>query len=136
MGAENPFSSFNYLINLSVQFGPANPFGGFQEVLGLTHAYMKIPGVHKTGDVTLKRGVVNTSSLWNWITQARGGGSALRHNAIIVLRDETGNPVQSWKLSGASPKKYTGPTLSGKGNDVAMEELVLASESIELVPPY
>jgi phage tail-like protein len=121
---------------LSVQFGPANPLGGFQEVVGLTHAHIKIPGVHTVGDVTLKRGVVNLSSLWNWLTQARGGESAPRHNATIVLRDEAGNPVQRWKLSGASPKKYTGPALSGNGNDVAIEELVLASESIEIVPPY
>jgi len=136
VGAQNPFSSFNYLIHLSVQFGPANVLGGFQEVEGLTHAHMKIPGVHKTGDVTLKRGVVNSSSLWNWVTQARSGGSTLGHDVIIVLRDEAGNPVQRWKLSSASPKKYTGPTLSGKGDDVAMEELVLSAEGIELVPPY
>ena len=136
MGAQNPFSQFNYLINLSVQFGPANPLGGFQEVAGLTHAHTKIPGVHTVNDVTLKRGVVDSSSLWSWIVQARGEGSAIRHDVIIVLRNEAGNPVQGWKLSSARPKKYTGPTLGGHGGDVAMEELVLSAESIELLPPH
>ena len=136
MGTQNPFSQFNYLVNLSAQFGPANPIGGFQEVSGLAHFYLKITGVHKVGDVTLKRGVVDSSSLWNWITQARGSESAPRHNATIVLRNEAGNPVQTWKLNGASPVKYTGPTLSGHGNDVAIEELILSAESIDLVPPF
>ncbi len=29
----------------------------------------KIPGSHKVGDVTLKRGVVDSSDLWAWITE-------------------------------------------------------------------
>jgi phage tail-like protein len=136
MGKQSPFSLYNYQINLSIQFGPANTFGGFQEVSGLAHAYLKITGVHKVGDVTLKRGVVDTSSLWNWITQARGEESPIRHNATIVLRNEAGNPVQSWKLTNAKPRKYTGPALGGKGNDVAIEELILSAESIEIVPPH
>jgi len=133
---QNPYSSYNYLIKLSVQYGPSNPFGGFQEVSGVTHAFLKIRGVHTVGDVTLKRGVVNSSSLWNWITQARGEESPIRHNAVIVLRNEAGNPVESWKLSGAKPVKYTGPTLRGAGSDVAMEELTLSHEGIEIVQPY
>jgi phage tail-like protein len=136
MGMQNPYSSYNYQVNLSVQYGPSNPFGGFQEVSGLTHAYTRIAGVHKVGDVTLKRGVVDSSNLWNWITQVRDAGSSPRHDVVIILRNEAGRPVQSWKLSGAKPQKYTGPTLGGKGNDVAIEELTLSHEGIEIVPPY
>jgi len=135
METQRPYSSFSYLVNLSVQFGPANSLGGFQEVSGLTHV-SKIAGTHKLGDVTLKRGVVNSSSLWNWITQARNAGSSLRHDVVVTLRNEAGHPVQSWKLSNAKPVKYTGPTLGGKGNDVAMEELVLSAEGFEIVPPH
>jgi phage tail-like protein len=40
--------------------------------------------------------------------------------------------VQRWKLFRARPTKYTGPGLNGKGTDVAIEELVLASERIEI----
>ncbi len=39
--------------------------------------------------------------------------------------------AQAWKLSNARPLKYTGPTLSGVGGDVAVEELVLSCERIE-----
>ena len=46
------------------------------------------------------------------------------------LQDEARNgPVATWRLQGAMPLKYTGPTLVGKGGgDVAMEELVLSCE--------
>jgi phage tail-like protein len=50
---------------------------------------------------------------------------------VITLRDEAGSPVQSWKLRGVVPMKYTGPTLAAKGGgDVAMEELVLSAEEL------
>jgi hypothetical protein len=40
--------------------------------------------------------------------------------------------VQEWRLTNSRPIKYTGPSLNGKGTDVAIEELVLASERIDL----
>ena len=53
----------------------------------------------------------------------------------ISLLDETGKTkVQSWKLFGVVPLKYTGPTFAAKGGgDVAMEELVLSIEGLEFV---
>jgi phage tail-like protein len=41
-------------------------------------------------------------------------------------------PVMTWKLTNARPMKYTGATLNAKGTDVAMEELVLSCEKIEV----
>jgi phage tail-like protein len=95
----------------------------------------RLPGLQKVGDVTLKRGVVDSSSLSNWINSARGGGS-VRGHLIIVLRNQAGMPVKSWKLKNAAPLRYAGPTLAGKGTDVAIEELVLSIESIEIVPHH
>ena len=95
----------------------------------------RFPGSHKVGDVTLKRGVVDSSDLWAWITDTRTNGVAAQRDVIITLRDEAGNPVQKWKLRNVVPMKYTGPTLAGKGGgDVAMEELVLSAEGYEIAP--
>jgi phage tail-like protein len=91
--------------------------------------------VHKVGDVTLKRGIVNSKDLWAWITQARRFGTGAKREVVITLRDEAGRPVQSWTLRGVVPLKYTGPTLAAKGGgDVAMEELVLSAEGMEFAP--
>ena len=40
--------------------------------------------------------------------------------------------MQTWKLLRARIVKYTSGPLNGKGNDVAIEEIVLAYERLEL----
>ena len=142
-----PFSVFNYLVTLTSSGGPP-AFGGFFVVSGLPAvasvanfrgnggglSVIKIPGIHTVNDVTLKRGIVNSSEFGAWIAAARGTASA-RRTAVITLRDETGQPTLTWKLRSAVPLKYTGPTLAGRGGgDVAIEELTLTAEDIELSP--
>jgi phage tail-like protein len=143
-----PLPAYNYLVNLNGPRQPNQLLGGFSDVSGLeTDIHIseyrdgnepephvrKIPGSHKVGDVTLKRGVVDSSDLWAWITAARTTGVKAQRDVVITLQDEAGKPVQQWKLRKVVPMKYTGPTLAGKGGgDVAMEELVLAAEGYEI----
>ena len=140
----HPYGAFNFLVNVD----GGETFGGFSDVSGLgtditiaeyrngnekENHVRKIPGIHKVGDVTLKRGVIDSKSLWDWIKQTRTTGVAAQKNVVITLLDEAQSAVQSWKLRGVVPMKYTGPTLAAKGGgDVAMEELVLSAETIEL----
>ncbi len=146
-----PLPAYNYLVDLGAGArSPTQLLGGFSDVSGLeTDIHIseyrdgneaephvrKIPGSHKVGDVTLKRGVVNSMDLWAWITATRTTGVAAQRDVVITLLDESGTPVQQWKLRGVVPMKYTGPTLAGKGGgEVAMEELVLAAEGYEIIP--
>jgi len=142
-----PYGAFNFLVNLNGPVGATEPLGGFSDVSGLgteitaaeyrngnepENHVRKVPGVHKVSDVTLKRGIVNSTDLWAWINDVRRFGRSRQRDVVITLRDEAGTDVQSWTLRGAFPTKYTGPTLAAKGGgDVAMEELVIASENIE-----
>jgi phage tail-like protein len=145
-----PYPSYNYLVDLKGPRKPAQLLGGFSDVSGLetdihiseyrdgneTEPHVrKIPGSHKVGDVTLKRGVVDSSDLWAWIKKTRVSGVAAQVDVVITLRDEAAKPVQKWTLRNAVPMKYTGPTLAGKGaGEVAMEELVLSAEGFEIAP--
>jgi phage tail-like protein len=140
----HPYGAFNFLVNID----GGETFGGFSDVSGLgtditiaeyrngnekENHVRKVPGIHKVGDITLKRGVIDSKSLWDWIKQTRTTGVAAQKNVVITLLDEAQSAVQSWKLRGVVPMKYTGPTLAAKGGgDVAMEELVLSAEAIEL----
>ena len=145
-----PLPAYNFIVNLN---GPRNPnklLGGFSDVSGLeTDVHIseyrdgneaephvrKIPGSHKVGDVTLKRGVVDSSDLWAWITDLRKNGVTAQRTVTITLRDEKGQGIQTWTLRGVVPMKYTGPTLAGKGGgEVAMEELVLSAEGYDIGP--
>ena len=147
MPRETPYCNFNFLVDLkSDGVNPEEPLGGFSDVSGIgTEMTMseyrtgvdrenhvrKVPGVHKVSDVTLKRGIVNSADLWQWLADVRRNSTEAKREVKITMRDEAGNDVESWILRGAFPMKYTGPTLAGKGGgDVAMEELVLAADGI------
>ena len=145
-----PYPAYNYIVNLNGPRDPDKLLGGFSDVSGLeTDIHIseyrdgneaephvrKIPGSHKVGDITLKRGVVDSSDLWAWITDTRTNGIDAQRDVIVTLRDEAAKPVQKWTLRNVVPMKYTGPTLAGKGaGEVAMEELVLSAEGFEMGP--
>jgi phage tail-like protein len=144
MARQVPYGAFNFLVN----FAGSEAFGGFSDVSGLgseitvaeyrygndrENHVRKVPGVHKVADVTLKRGVIDSTSVWQWITETRTTGVLAKKDVSITLLDEARNPVQTWKLRNVIPMKYTGPTLAAKGGgDVAMEELVLSAEGLEV----
>lgn len=144
---ERPYSQFNYLVDLTQ--GTDTPQAGFQDVSGLgmditvaeyragnkkDNAPDKITTVYKVQDVTLKRGVIGSLDLYEWLDEVRNGSqNALRTVVITLQSEDRSTAAQQWKLTNARPIKYTGPSLSGKGTDVAIEELVLASERMELL---
>lgn len=143
---ETPYSSFNFVVNLGGR-DQNSPLGGFSDCSGLGTEFTvaeyrngnervnhvrKVPGIHKNSDVTLKRGVVNSEDLWQWINAVRQNGYPEKRDVVITMRDEAGNDVQKWTLFSAFPMKWTGPTFAAKGGgDVAMEELVLNPEGME-----
>ena len=139
-----PYGAFNF----TVSFDGSESFGGFSDVSGIGNEIAiaeyrfgndvenhvrKVAGVTKCDDVTLKRGILDSQTLFDWIDAARTQGPAAQKTVKITLQDEAQNPVQSWLLRGVVPMKYTGPTLAAKGGgDVAMEEIVLSAEKMEL----
>ena len=144
MDRQVPYGAFNFVVN----FAGSELFGGFSDVTGLgseitvaeyrygndlENHVRKIPGVHKVGDVTFKRGIIDSVPLWQWITETRTTGVNAQKDVSITLLDEARAPVQKWLLRNAIPMKYTGPALAAKGGgDVAMEELVLSAEALEV----
>jgi phage tail-like protein len=144
MARQVPYGAFNFIVN----FAGSEAFGGFSDVSGIgseitvaeyrygndkENHVRKVPGVHKVGDVTLKRGIINSDSVWQWIRDVRSNGVNGQKDVSITLLDEARNPVQTWMLRNVIPMKYTGPTLAAKGGgDVAMEELVLSAEGLEV----
>jgi phage tail-like protein len=139
-----PYGAFNFIVN----FDGGELFGGFSDVSGIgtevtvaeyrfgndkENHVRKVAGVHKVSDVTLKRGILNSRTLFDWIGAVRTKGPDAQKSVTITLLDEAQKPVQTWVLRGVVPMKYTGPTLAGKGGgDVAMEEVVLSAEAMEL----
>jgi len=133
----NPYLANNFEVDLGA--GPV----GFAEVSGLGYeiAYAEDttddPRRGRTGKVTarvtevsLKRGVTQDLSVWTWVRAAVDGGYEPR-TVTIRLLDAQRRPICAWVLHGARPSKWVGPILAAAGTSVAIEELVLAADSIE-----
>lgn len=93
---------------------------------------LKMPGLKKFSDVTLKKGVsISGSKLWDWLNQLKTG-TVQRKQVTIRLLDEGGVPVMTWTLSNAWPNKVSGTDLKAQGNDVAVEFIVLSHEGLSM----
>jgi phage tail-like protein len=142
-----PYTQFNFLVDLGT--GQTDgPEAGFQECSGISmtvdvieyrngndkeNSTRKLTGLAKVSDVTLKRGIIGSLSLYKWIDQIRNGDqSALRTVTIQLQNEDHTAIVMTWKLLRARIVKHTTGPLNAKGTDVAMEELTLAYERLEL----
>ena len=144
---DRPYTCFNFLVDLGdgVTEGPQ---AGFAEVSGLglevqlieyrtgnarENQVMKISGLTKTGDVTLKRGLIGSLHLYQWLDQVRNGDPNAMRTVTIALQNEDHTAVvQTWKLLRTRIVKHTSGPLNAKGNDVAIEEIVLSCERLEI----
>jgi len=144
---DRPYTQFNFLVDLGtgVTEGPA---AGFQEVSGIgmevtvteyrngnskENSVMKITGLNKSTDVTMKRGIIGSLDLYHWLNQIRNGDQkALRTVTIQLQNEDRTEIVHTWKLLRARIIKHTSGPFNAKGTDVAMEEIVLAYERLEM----
>jgi phage tail-like protein len=151
-----PYGAFNFQVSTDLIGGGSatSVQAGFQEISGLgmevteaeyrtgkdkVNHVRKISGLYKSSDVTFKRGICAFVDIFGWINNTRIGQEVADTNGqgrtvTINLMDETGNSaVMTWTLTGAKPKSYKGVTLNAKtGTDVAIEELVLSVENIDV----
>ena len=141
----NPYGAFNFLVSPG-NGSETSVIAGFSDASGLgteinyseyrngndvVNTVRKVANTFKQEDITLKRGLIGSTDLFQWVKDVREGGDGRRTVTITVL-DEARNPVAAFKLVNAQPKKWVGPTLAAKGGgEVAMEELHLVHEGIE-----
>jgi phage tail-like protein len=144
---DNPYAQFNFLVDLG-NGQTDGPDAGFQECSGISMAVdvieyrngndkennpRKITGLTKTSDVTLKRGIIGSLNLYQWIDQVRNGDqSAVRTVRIHLQNEDHTAIVMTWKLLRARIIKHTSGPFNAKGTDVAMEEMTLAYERLEI----
>ncbi|MGO9428650.1 phage tail protein [Rhodoblastus sp.] len=155
--SSTPYGAFNFQLTASptIPGSPGSVNAGFQEISGLgmevteaeyrtgndpTNYVHKVSGLTKATDVTLKRGIMGYLDLANWITAVRDATYSTAGFPItgitvtidLMAEDQSG-PVMTWKLTNAKPKSYKGAPLNAKGGtDVAIEELVISTEKIDV----
>ena len=85
----------------------------------------------KFGDITLKRGLSDDLTFWDWLNKLLGGQPE-RRDMNILLFNQAGETLQAWVLHGAIPIGWRTPTLKADSNGVAIEELTITYEGLSV----
>jgi len=133
------------VFHFTVQWGGTRI--GFSEVSGLTqenqaieyrdgsfpeYSSIKMPGLRKFTNVTLKRGIVKADNdFFKWLSTVKLN-QVERRDVVVSLLNENHEPVMTWKIQNAFPVKVEGPGLKASGNEVAIESIEIAHEGLEL----
>jgi phage tail-like protein len=119
--------------------------GGFTECTGLqaeveltdyqeggNNGYVhKLAGRTKFTNVVLKRGVTDSTDLWDWF-QDVSRGQIERKDVSVVLYNSELEEVRRWNLREAFPSKWVGPAFNATTPAVAIETLELAHHGFEV----
>ncbi len=122
---------------------------GFTEVTGLNienelieyregsspeYHKLRMPGMQKYSNVTLKRGMFKgDNEFYVWLSSVTLSNIE-RRDVMISLLNESHEPVFMWRLKNAWPTKITAPDLKSDANEVAIETIELAHEGLVILP--
>ncbi|MEL7001727.1 MAG: phage tail protein [Bacteroidota bacterium] len=96
---------------------------------------IKMPGLKKSSDVTLKKGIFTTDiKFFSWFNEIKLN-TIERKTVTIMLLNESGDAEIVWTLTNAFPKQVQGTDLNSTSSDAAVETLVLAHEGLAVTTP-
>jgi len=96
---------------------------------------IKMPGLGHVGNVTMRKGIfVNDNKFFTWLDEIKFN-TIKRQTVIVKLLDESGAPTMTWTLNNAWPTKVTGTDLKSEGNEVAIESIEIAYETLTFSAP-
>ena len=143
---DHPYEGSNFLVDLGI--GDPNDIRAMFMRVELPNAMVddvayrsgnektqdsrKQPGLAKYDHVTLKRGLIGSTDLWEWWKQAREGQAGVDRNITISLLDEERNVVWTWRFRNAFPVNYRVTPLDSNCSDVVVEELTLTFDSMDI----
>ncbi|HEY8883538.1 MAG TPA: phage tail protein [Dermatophilaceae bacterium] len=144
---DRPYAQFNFLIDLGAG-GTDGPEAGFQECseIGMSvdvieyrngnekeNGVRKLTGLARYPDVALRRGIIGSLDLYQWLDDIRNGNQmAVRTVTVRLMNEDHTAVVQEWKLLRARIIKHVSGPFNARASDVAMEELTLAYERLEM----
>lgn len=112
----------------------------FQTVSGLTVEYdmeeykeggenrftHKLPVRTKYSDMVLKRGMLTDSTIIEWFLDAFRNREFVPANVNVILMNEKSEPLRTWKVAHAIPKKWTVSDLNANENALVIETMELS----------
>ena len=134
-----PLPAWYYQVHLE------NEDYAFSEVSGLSKTYETItykdgvnppkymPGMIGPVEFSLKRGVVKGgAALMAWLETVKLNTVEKKTITISLLDENHENPVVTWTVKNAFPKKIDAPSFNATSNEVAIESLDLMADDLEI----
>ncbi len=135
--------------HFSVKFSISNTENDlqFQSVAGLTVEYdietikeggenrfeHKIPIRTKYSDLVLKRGFLDNSEVLKWCLDAFENRTFTPADLQIILFNEKHEPLKTWNVSHAWPKKWSVSDFNAEENSLVIESLELSYRYFKLI---
>ncbi len=139
--ASTPYGKFRYKVEIDgLEAGGFSEASGFDASIDvieyregdMVQTPMKLPGLKKYGNITLKQGVADSMVMYEWMIAGVEGVVELKTITITIL-DETETATASWQVINAWPAKYTAPDFNATSSEVAIESLEIAHEGMTRV---
>ena len=139
--ATYPHGKFRYKVEIdgleAGDFSEASGFDASIDVIeyregDMVQTPMKIPGLKKYGNITLKQGVADSMVMYEWMI-AGVEGEVERKTITITILDETETAAASWQVINAWPTKYTAPDFNATSSEIAIESMEIAHEGMTRV---
>ncbi|GAA2997490.1 phage tail protein [Actinokineospora diospyrosa] len=94
----------------------------------------KQPGARKGGEITLTRGLDQSSEFTKWLKETlnKGAVASARQNITIEVKDSEGTTVRRMQLMNGWASKWEGPSLKAGESSAATEKVTITFEDIEV----
>lgn len=139
--ASTPYAKFRYKVEIDgLEAGGFSEASGFDASIDvieyregdMVQTPMKLPGLKKYGNITLKQGVADSMVMYEWMI-AGVEGEVERKTITITILDDTETATASWQVINAWPAKYTAPDFNALTSEVAIESIEIAHEGMTRV---
>ncbi|MEH6446198.1 MAG: phage tail protein [Oceanospirillaceae bacterium] len=133
---EYPIPVYRFVVSFGEESIPFSEVSGldigvdtitYKDGLGKIH----MPGQKTDVNITLKRGLVRQKSqFYDWISSI-SLNLVDKKDITVSLTNETGTePLVTWKVMNAFPKKLTAPSVNGSSNEASVESLELMADDV------
>ena len=140
-----PYKKYNYRVEIEgidvAAFSEVSGFDAsidvieYREGTDTINSARKMPGLTKYGNVTLKWGMTENMSFYEWVSAISDGSKGSAEDRVtditIYLQDDAHNDIANWTLFSAWPCKYTAPDFNASSSEISFESVELAFEEMK-----